>query len=376
MGHNRDMKPDSSLPKLPTVGELLKHPKVREIVQRVNQTTIAQRAAGFLESLQANLQDWTAKGIVPTVHELAERLAQRLLGRTGSLLPVINATGVVLGDRWSATPLAEAAVHEMLRTAGEFQELDSALNDRLQRLVGELTGAESAWATSSLGLLAHIARECDDQPFVQANLSGLVDPVDFGLTPVATIQSQIAGGTELLLIEASGLLGGPRCGIALGRRSAIEALKAHPLAVETAANSLTLSALVATLEVYRKQEIPAHQIPVLQLLSTPLENLQQRAQRLAPLMAEGPGVRRAEARQCVSTWCDQLASQSNAASWAVALQWDGLSASDVAERLQDGPQPIAVRVEQETMMIDLRSVFPRWDQELVSAVVCQASGVT
>jgi len=368
------MKSDSSLPKLPTVGELLKHPKVREVVQRVHQTTIAQRAAGFLENLQANLQDRAAKGIVPTVQELAERLAQRLLGQASPLLPVINATGVVLGDRWSATPLAEAAVHEMLRTAGEFQDFDAALSDRLQQLACELTGAESAWVASSLGLLAHIARECNDQPFVQADLSGLVDPAEFGLTPITTIQSQIAGGTELLLVEGGGLLGGPRCGIALGRHRAVEALKAHPLAVETSAHSLTLSALAATLEVYRNQEIPAHQIPVLQLLSTPLENLQQRAQRLAPLMAEGVGVCRAEACQSVSTWCDRRASQSNAASWSVALQWEGLSASDAAERLQTGPQPIAVRVEQETVWIDLRSVFPRWDQELVSAVLEVTAG--
>ncbi len=363
------MNPDSPLPKLPSVGELLKHPKVREVVQRVNQTTIAQRAAGFLENLQANLQDRAAKGIVPTIQELAERLAQRLLGQASPLLPVINATGVVLSDRWSATPLAEVAVHEMLRTAGEFQDLEAALNESLQRLATELTGAESAWVASSLGMLAHIARECDSQPFVQANLSGLVDPAEFGLTTVTTIQSQIAGGTELLLIEGSGLLGGPRCGIALGRRSAVETLQAHSLAIEAAANSLTLSALVATLEVYHKQEVPAHQIPILQLLSTPLGNLEQRAQRLATLMAEGLGVRRAEACQCVSIWCDQLASQSNASSWAVALQWDDLPAAEIAERLQAAPQPIAVRVEQEMVFIDLRSVFPRWDQELVSAVL-------
>jgi len=73
------MKPDSPLPKLPSLSELLKHPTLERIVDQVNQTTIAQRATGFLEEIRASLPQPSVQGFVPSIHQLAERLARRLL---------------------------------------------------------------------------------------------------------------------------------------------------------------------------------------------------------------------------------------------------------------------------------------------------------
>jgi len=106
------MKPDPPLSKLPSLGELLKHPTVERIVNQVNQTTIAQRATGFLEELRSNLPKPSGKGIVPSIHQLAERLARRLLEPSPAIGASINATGAIWSDRWRSPPLAEAAVHE------------------------------------------------------------------------------------------------------------------------------------------------------------------------------------------------------------------------------------------------------------------------
>ena len=112
------MKSESPFSKLPSLSELLEHPTVQGVVQRVNQTTIAQRAAGFWEELQAN---WKEQGGIPSVGELAERLAHRLLGRSHHSIPMVNATGVLCSRLWQA-PLPEAAVHELLRFASDYQQ--------------------------------------------------------------------------------------------------------------------------------------------------------------------------------------------------------------------------------------------------------------
>jgi seryl-tRNA(Sec) selenium transferase len=48
---------------------------------------------------------------------------------------------------------------------------------------------------------------------------------------------------------------------------------------------LTLAALAATLQLYQDPDLAERSIPVLTLLATPLENLQHRAERLAPQLA-------------------------------------------------------------------------------------------
>ncbi|MCG8451322.1 MAG: hypothetical protein MI725_17290, partial [Pirellulales bacterium] len=138
------MKPESQFPKLPSLSELLQHPTVEKVVERVNQSTIAQRATGFLAELQTSLRERADQGVVPSLNQLAERLAQRLLGQAAHALPIINATGEICSPRWQA-PLADVAVQEMLRVAGEFHESTNTHQQQAGALLCSLTGAESAW---------------------------------------------------------------------------------------------------------------------------------------------------------------------------------------------------------------------------------------
>ena len=71
----------------------------------------------------------------------------------------------------------------------------------------------------------------------------------------------------------------------LGKRSLIDQIVKHPLLAAVQANKLTLAALAATLGLSTDPAAAERAIPVLSLLATPLENLRNRAERLAPQMA-------------------------------------------------------------------------------------------
>src|SRR5207247_9061308 len=84
-------------------------------------------------------------------------------------------------------------------------------------------------------------------------------------------------------------------------------------------DKLTLAALAATLRHYRDPEEAERSIPLLSLLSTPVDNLKNRAERLAPQLAACPAIGSAEAiagttylgggsvpTQQLSTWCVAL----------------------------------------------------------------------
>ena len=353
------------LPKLPSLGELLKHPTVERVVKRVNQTTVAQRTAGFLEELRTNLRQ---RDVVPPIHHLAERLARRLLGSSQADYPIINATGVVWGDRWPAAPLAEAALDEVLQLAGEYHEVDDSLRKRIVESMRALTGAESAWIAHSFAGAMRNAQEHAAGTVVAARHAGLLNPAQWGLAPVATIAERLQGGADVLVVDGGGLLGGPRCGIVVGRRAAVERLAAQSWATTLAADELTLAALAATLEIYRSAQRVMHQIPVLQLLSAPLENLQQRAERLAQLMAAVDAVASAKPQAVDSVWLETAESQLIGPSWVINLTLRNLSADEAIGQWSESTPRVAARPVGDQVQLNLRSVFPRWDQQLVTAV--------
>src|SRR5690348_12875030 len=113
------MKFEPHLPQLPSLSELLEHPRVKGAVERVNRSTVAQRATGFLDELRATVADRAGRIEVPSVGHLAERLVRRLLGEPAGGGLAINATGVVIGAGDLAPPLADSAAHAMLQLAGE-----------------------------------------------------------------------------------------------------------------------------------------------------------------------------------------------------------------------------------------------------------------
>ncbi len=120
------MKLEPHLPQLPSIGELLDHPRVKGVVERINRSTLAQRAAGFLDELRGSLAA-KAGGEPPSLAHLAERLARRLLGEPVVSGAVVNATGLVLGDPALAPPLAERSLHAIFQLAAEYHRDDASV---------------------------------------------------------------------------------------------------------------------------------------------------------------------------------------------------------------------------------------------------------
>jgi L-seryl-tRNA(Ser) seleniumtransferase len=83
------------------------------------------------------------------------------------------------------------------------------------------------------------------------------------------------------------LLGGPQCGILLGRAELITRLRDHPLARAFRVDKLKLAALQATLDAYLRGTA-VQEIPTLSLLAASPDELLQRAERIAGQLRTGP----------------------------------------------------------------------------------------
>src|SRR3569623_1048878 len=139
---------------IPSVNELLENPQLKNLVDKVSHHAVVTRVRSFLDDVRAELQTAAGDARLPSVAELAEKIAHRILAADKpSLRPVINATGVLLHTGLGRATLAEEAIVEMAAVARDYAsvELDLATGRRSQRveavhdLLAELTGAEAAF---------------------------------------------------------------------------------------------------------------------------------------------------------------------------------------------------------------------------------------
>ena len=95
----------------------------------------------------------------------------------------------------------------------------------------------------------------------------------YGVAGEPQPQQSIQAGSDVVLFSGDKLLGGPQCGIILGKRNLVHKVNQHPLARALRVDKITLAALAATLRLYQDPEQAEQSIPLLMLLSTPAENL-------------------------------------------------------------------------------------------------------
>ena len=104
----------------------------------------------------------------------------------------------------------------------------------------------------------------------------LLDTTRFGLGPEPTIQDSIAAGVALAFFSGDKLLGGPQAGIIVGKKHLVEKLRKHPFARAVRLDKTRMAGLAATLLHYLKGEAE-QKVPVWQMISMPLEEIEKRA---------------------------------------------------------------------------------------------------
>jgi L-seryl-tRNA(Ser) seleniumtransferase len=212
--------------------------------------------------------------------------------------------------------------------------------------------------------LAFIASE-HGLPVIYDLGSGLLLPLDdYGLSGEPTASGALAQGATIVLMSGDKLLGGPQAGIILGRSAELARLRKNPFARAMRVDKLTLSALEATLRLYLDAERALKEVPVLAMLTEPVEQIETRAQSIvSSLHAHNIEATVVESSASVGGGAFPTA---EIASRAVVLEGD---AERTEERLRKGEPAVIARIADGKVWLDLRSVLPREDGTLVAAIV-------
>ena len=148
----------------------------------------------------------------------------------------------------------------------------------------------------------------------------------------------------------------------------VERIVQHPMMRALRVDKITLAALAATLRLYRDPDACRQSVPLLSMLSTPLENLKNRAERLAPQMAVAGAVASAEAIECEACLGGGSAPAQRVASFGIAITPKGMSTVQMIKALRSGAPSVFARIQNDRLILDLRTVVPAEDMALVQAV--------
>ena len=207
-------------------------------------------------------------------------------------------------------------------------------------------------------------------PLVEDLGSGcLVDLSSAGISE-PTVRQGVGAGVSIVMFSGDKLLGGPQAGIIAGKKDLVGRVRRHPLFRALRVDKLTTAALTATLGAYLRGA--ADDIPALRMIHVSVEEIKRRAQNfLRELTPELPlGEVEVEIADGSSLAGGGSTPTQSLPTKLIRIASARYSAAQLEQRLRRAPAGISViaRVEDDRLILDLRTVFPEQEPALLKTL--------
>ena len=185
------------------------------------------------------------------------------------------------------------------------------------------------------------------------------------MPPEPPMAASIAAGADLITCSGDKLIGGPQCGILLGKREWVDRVRRNPLFRALRVDKLTLTALEATLRLFLAPDGPDDRHPSFRMLRIPADELKRRADELAErIRSDAPAFEVATRPDFSQVGSGSMPGESLPTT-LVSLTHASRSASAVAKSLRLGPPPIYTRIVEDTVCLDPRTLLDGETDELL-----------
>jgi L-seryl-tRNA(Ser) seleniumtransferase len=191
---------------------------------------------------------------------------------------------------------------------------------------------------------------------VDQGTGSLHDLEPWGFADEPSVQSLLATGADMVCFSGDKLLGGPQAGIVVGSRRWVEPLGRHPMYRALRPDKIALVLMDEVLRAHDSGRLA--EIPLYAMLTTPLETLKRRARTLGRrLRASGVPVSGRATRSVLGGGTTPTQSMP---SYGLAIAAD----QRLGDALRQTTPPVVGRIEDEVLILDLRTVFPSQDRQL------------
>jgi L-seryl-tRNA(Ser) seleniumtransferase len=213
----------------------------------------------------------------------------------------------------------------------------------------------------SLADLVSLGKRCA-VPLFEDQGTGLVTSLEHhGIRSEQTLLHSVHLGADLIAASGDKLLGGPQCGLLIGRADLVARIRKHSLYRAFRVDKLTYAALEATLMEYAADKSSA--IPVQRMLHAAAEDIFRRCQWICEQVSCEHLF--AEAVPVQSVIGGGTAPTARLQSAAVSLRHPALPPPALLLALRRFEPPVIGRIHEGQVLLDLRTVEPSFDTTLV-----------
>ena len=184
-----------------------------------------------------------------------------------------------------------------------------------------------------------------------------------------TVRESVEAGFSLVLCSGDKLLGGPQTGIIAGNKELVAKVRRHPLFRALRVDKLTIAALEVTLRAYLRADW--NEIPSQRMIRTTVEEISSRTKHLVEVLRTR--VRGTEAQFEIADGSSLMGGGSTPAqslsTRVLRIRSKHYSATQLEARLRGGTAPVIARIEEDSVIVDLRTVFAAQEGPLADSLV-------
>ena len=286
---------------------------------------------------------------------------------------------------------SNAALHEVGTTnRTRIADYERAINDRTRLLLRvHRSNFEITGFTEQPGLdeLVALSRRRNVPLMEDLGSGALFDLRSVGINGEPGVLDSLRVGVDVVTYSGDKLLGGPQAGLISGRADLVARMRSNSLFRALRVDKLTYAALEATLLAYVKRDHEA--VPVLRMMRLSKDEIARRAEAVVAeaetsaarvvaglrpaLTGQSPVATPAGHLKLVLCDGESVVGGGAAPSAVLPTRLIGVSHAELsADRLNTllraGAPPIIARVEEGRVLLDLRTVSPEQDANLVSAL--------
>ncbi len=195
-----------------------------------------------------------------------------------------------------------------------------------------------------------------------------LDLEKYGLPPEPRVQDSVSAGADLVTFSGDKMLGGPQCGIIVGREDLVARIRKNQLARAMRVDKFTIAALEATMRLYLDEEKAIREIPVWRMLTAEPALLEERAKTLASRFAEIAGSANISVVRGVSKVGGGALPTAELPTYLVVVKPMEVKAERVVENLRLNNPPVILRLQHDMLLFDPRTVFEDQEDILVQAL--------
>lgn len=180
----------------------------------------------------------------------------------------------------------------------------------------------------------------------------LVDFSKYKMKKEPTIFDSLNSGMDIVTFSGDKLLGGPQCGIIIGKKELIQRLKRNQLLRAFRVCKMTLSALEVLLREYKNENY--EDIPTLSMIIEPIDNVLLRAQQLQNKFSKTnivTEILQSKAMIGGGSMPEEVMD-------SFALSFPEINPIEIEKYLRTCSNPIVGRVQNNRFMLDLKTIFP------------------